>query len=262
MPVYTIDGKKIGYLRKVQSDYMVIKSGFILLKKYFIPTSLAESVSGKERIRLKISNYDAQTKFSTYKIKQFMSTFEYLPVSEISQRPLYDRVETLRYSATRNRIAATVAFISGIVFLLSGYRANIEIYQIIAQDISIYTPRELLNYAILPVGILAIISQLGGLAVLMGAGFFAANRINLGKFLIAVGTGQGLLTVLARIVLEIWSGRFSQLGLQNNYITWLTSTATGLGILFAIIAPSIAKGKSESIASRVFRFITRRKKKE
>jgi hypothetical protein len=96
----------------------------------------------------------------------------------------------------------------------------------------------------------------------MGAGFFAANRINLGKFLIAVGTGQGLLTVLARIVLEIWSGRFSQLGLQNNYITWLTSTATGLGILFAIIAPSIAKGKSESIASRVFRFITRRKKKE
>jgi hypothetical protein len=42
----------------------------------------------------------------------------------------------------------------------------------------------------------------------------------------------------------------------------LTSTATGLGILFAIIAPSIAKGKSESIASRVFRFITRRKKKE
>src|SRR5690242_14950972 len=126
MPVYTIDGKKIGFLRKVYSDYMVIKSGFILLRKYFVPTSLAESVSEK-RIRLKISKFDATTKYSTYKIKHFISAFEYLPESEIRQRPLHDRLESLRYSATRNRIAATVAFISGILFLLSGYRANIEI---------------------------------------------------------------------------------------------------------------------------------------
>jgi hypothetical protein len=264
MPVYTIDGKKIGFLRKVHSDYMVIKSGFILLRKYFIPTSLAESVTGKDRIRLNISNYDAQTKYSTYKIKQFISAFEYLPESEIKQRPLYDRLESLRYSATRNRIAAIIAFTSGLLFLLSGYKANIEIYKIIAQDIAVYTPRELLNLVILPIGVLALISQLGGLAVLMGAGFFAANRINLGKFLIAIGTGQGLFTVLIRIALEIWSGRFGQLGssgLQNNYITWLTSTATGLGILFAIIAPSIAKGRGESIASKIFKFIIKRKKK-
>src|SRR5690242_20392628 len=125
MPVYTIDGKKIGFLRKVHSDYMVIKSGFILLRKYFIPTSLAESVTGKDRIRLNISNYDAQTKYSTYKIKQFISAFEYLPESEIKQRPLHDRLESLRYSATRNRIAAVIAFTSGLLFLLSGYKANI-----------------------------------------------------------------------------------------------------------------------------------------
>ena len=259
MPVYTMDGKKLGFLRKVDSDYMVIKSGFVLLRKYFIPTSLAESVS-ENRIRLKISNFDATAKYSTYKIKQFLSLFEYLPESEIRQRPLYDRLESLRYSATRNRIAASVAFISGILFLLSGYKANIEIYDVIAKDIIVYTPKEAWNFIIVPIGLLAMMSQLGGFAVLMGAGFFAANKINLGKLLIAIGTGQGLFTVLIRIALEIWSGRLAQFGLQNNYIVWLTSTATGLGVLFAIIAPSIAKGRNESIASRLFRLITRRKR--
>jgi hypothetical protein len=50
------------------------------------------------------------------------------------------------------------------------------------------------------------------------------------------------------------------LGLENNYVTWLTSTAAGLGILFAIVAPTIAKGKSDSLASKVFRVVLRRKR--
>ena len=164
------------------------------------------------------------------------------------------------YSATRNRIAAGVAFVSGILFLLSGYKANMEIYNLVAQQITILAPRDLWTYFVTPIGVLALLSQLGGLTVLMGAGLFAANRINLGKFLVYVGTGQGLVTIGARILTEIWSGRLSQLGLENNYVTWLTSTATGLGILFAIISPAIAKGKNDSIFSKVLRFALRRKK--
>ncbi len=37
--VYSIDGKKIGFLRKVVADYMLVKKGFVSLTKYFIPTS-------------------------------------------------------------------------------------------------------------------------------------------------------------------------------------------------------------------------------
>jgi hypothetical protein len=47
------DGKKIGFLRKVISDYMIVKKGLITLRKYFIITTLAESVS-KKGIRLKL----------------------------------------------------------------------------------------------------------------------------------------------------------------------------------------------------------------
>jgi hypothetical protein len=92
---------------------------------------------------------------------------------------------------------------------------------------------------IIPIGILAILSQLGGITVMMGAGLFAANRVNLCKLLVMVGTGQGLFTIASG---ELWS--------VNNYVTWLTSTATtGLRILFAVVSPSIAKGKGDSLVS-------------
>ena len=51
--------------------------------------------------------------------------------------------------------------------------------------------------------------------------------------------------------MKIQSGRL--LSSENNYIIWLTSSATGLGVLFAIISQSFSKGKSKSIISRAFR---------
>lgn len=47
-----------------------------------------------------------------------------------------------------------------------------------------------------------------------------------------IGTGQGLLTVMLCIVHE-----FGQVGflLDNNYIILLTSTSTGLGMIFAVL---------------------------
>jgi hypothetical protein len=43
------------------------------------------------------------------------------------------------------------------------------------------------------IGILVIINQLGGITVLIGAGLFATNRVNLGKLWIGIGTGRDCL---------------------------------------------------------------------
>src|SRR5439155_23487679 len=161
------------------------------------------------------------------------------------------------YGKTRNRLAACIAFVSGIMFLLSGYRANIEIYNLIREQLVVNTAKDFWTYAVVPVGVLALLSQLGGLTVLMGAVLFAANRVNIGKFLVLIGTGQGLFTILIHIALEFWSGR---LALDSNYVTWLTSTATGLGILFAVVASNLTKGKGESIYLRAIEFMLRRKR--
>jgi hypothetical protein len=122
-----------------------------------------------------------------------------MPQSEVKEAPVYDRLQTLRHSATRNRIAAGAAFVSGILFLLSGYKANLEIYDLAIQQLATYTPREMWEYVFIPIGVLALISQLGGITVLFGAGLFAANRINLGKFLVYIGTGQGIVTIAASV---------------------------------------------------------------
>ena len=259
-PVYSIDGKKIGFLRKIVADYMVVKKGLVTLNKYFIPMSLAESVGRKGRIRLKVNAYEVRTKYSYAKMKNLLIALENVPERDIKHRPLSDRLQTLRYGTTRNRVAAVIAFVSGILFLSSGYKANLAIYNLVTnQIIAIDGLRDFWQYIITPIGVLALLSQLGGITVLLGAGFFAANRVNVGKFLVIVGTGQGLFTIAIRILTEVWSG---QLWSINNYVTWLTSSATGLGILFAVLAQSVSKGKGQSITSKAVKFALRRQQRK
>jgi hypothetical protein len=256
-PVYSKDGKKIGFVRKLVADYMLVKKGLVTLNKYFIPMSLAESLDKKRRIRLKVDAYEVRTKYSYVKMKDLLTALENVPEQDVKPQPVYDRLQTFRYGTTRNRAAAAIAFVSGILFVSSGYKANLEIYSLITnQIIAIDGLRDFWQYLIAPIGVLALLAQLGGITVLFGAGFFAANRVNIGKFLVIVGTGQGLITIAIRILTEVWTG---QIWAIDNYVTWLTSSATGLGILFAVLSQSVSKGKGESITSRAVRFALRQK---
>jgi hypothetical protein len=256
-PVYSIDGKKIGFVRKLVADYMLVKKGLITLNKYFIPKSLAESLDKKRRIRLKVDASEVRTKYSYVKMKDLLTALENVPQQDVKPHPLYDRLQTFRYGTTRNRAAAAIAFVSGILFVTSGYKANLEVYNLITnQIIAIDGLKDFWQYLIAPIGVLALLAQLGGITVLFGAGFFAANRVNIGKFLVIVGTGQGLFTIAIRILTEVWTG---QIWAIDNYIIWLTSSATGLGILFAVLSQSVSKGKGQSITSRAVRFALRQK---
>jgi hypothetical protein len=131
---------------------MFISRGFINLTKYFVPITLAESVS-KKGIKLKITAYEARSKYSYSKMKNTLTSLELMPKSTVQHRSLYDRFLTLRYSATRNRMAAAAAFVSGILFLLSGYKANLEIYDLIRMQIlTIGSVRELWGLLLAPIG--------------------------------------------------------------------------------------------------------------
>jgi hypothetical protein len=105
---------------------------------------------------------------------------------------------------------------------------------------------------------LALLSQLGGITVLLGSALFAANKVLAGRFMVMVGTGQGLFTIGLRIFSDLSSGRMADL--DNNYVTWLTSSAVGLGILFAVVSQSISKGTTDGLVSRTLRFALRKKK--
>jgi hypothetical protein len=234
---------------------MIISGGLINLSRYFIPKSMAESAS-KSDIKLSVTAHEARTKYSYKKMKNFVSSFELVPEGYIRNRRFYDRFTSLNYAINnnRNRLAATIAFTSGILFLLSGYKANLMIYHLIENEITIHIAGQFGIFVLFPIGLLALLSQLGGITVIMGAALFAANRVNIGKFLVAIGTGQGLVTITLRILSEVWSGHSL---LANNYVIWLTSSGAGLGILFAILSESISKGKGDSIYYKIFGFLSR-----
>jgi hypothetical protein len=257
MPVYSSDKKKIGYLRTL-SDYMVIKKGLIVLNKYFVPKSFAESVDNGGHIRLRLTRHEVRSKYPFSRMKHVLTSIESVPMQQVEHRPLYDRLQTFRHGSTRNRMAASAAIVSGLLFIFSGYKANLDAYDLLIRQLGMMDGfKELWNYIIIPVGILALISQLGGIAVLAGAALFLANRVNFGKSLIMLGTGQGLVTIAARLGLEVWSGHPWAV---NNYVLWLTSTAAGFGIMFAILSQSLSKGRGESVQWKMLRFVTERKK--
>jgi hypothetical protein len=64
---------------------------------------------------------------------------------------------------------------------------------------------------------------------------------------------------LIRIVQEFWTGGLAH---ENNYLTWLTSTAAGLGILFAIVASYVTKGKGQNLYLKAGKFVLRKIKRD
>jgi hypothetical protein len=141
----------------------------------------------------------------------------------------------------RTKVAAVLALIAASLFIASGYQANIGIYSAIESGLKQYTARQVGQVAVIPINVLALIAQLGGFAVLAGALLFLKNHITTGKFLVMIGTGQGIITVVITLVLDLINDGVGGIDYATNYVLWLMTSATGLGIVFSIIATSIAK---------------------
>jgi hypothetical protein len=260
--VYSTDEKKLGFVKKVFPDNIIIESEFTRLRKYVVSKSTILSIS-KNNIKLKITAYEVRNRYSYPKMKNILIPLKTVTKTSTTaatklKRIFHDIDESIRYSRwQRNQLAAVIAFISGIIFLISGYKVDVTFYHLIENEILINLPSNLSSLIIASIGILVIISQLGGITVLIGAGLFAANRVNLGKLCIGIGTGQGLFTIALRIISDLSSGRID---LVNNYVIWLMSSAAGLAIVFSVIARSISKGDSESIFIRIIKFISRNRR--
>jgi hypothetical protein len=264
MSVYSTDGKKLGFVKKVFPNNIIIQSEFTWLRKYIVSKSSIAYVSKKD-IKLKITAYELRHRYSYPKMKNILMPLKTITktsststVVTKAKRLFLEIYESIQYSRwQRNQLAAVVAFVSGILFLISGYKVDVTFYYSIQKEILFNLPSNLWPLVIISIKILVIISQLGGITVLIGAALFAANRVNLGKLWIGIGTGQGLFTIALRIIFETWSGRID---LANNYILWLMSSAAGLAIVFSVIARSMSKGESENTFIRIIKFIFRNRR--
>lgn len=151
---------------------------------------------------------------------------------------------TTKVGDTRNRVAGAFGIISAVLFIVSGYNSNIGIYRSIESGLQQYTAKEIWQVAIIPVNILGLVAQLGGIAVLAGALLFLKSHITSGKLLVMIGTGQGIITIVVGLLIESLQGGIVY---ANNYVLWLATSAIGLGIIFSIVASNIAKAASSNV---------------
>ena len=152
---------------------------------------------------------------------------------------------TTKSGYARNKVAGALGIISAILFIVSGYNSNIGIYRAIESGLQQYTAREIWQVAIIPVNILGLVAQAGGFAVLAGALLFLKNHITSGKLLVLIGTGQGIITIVAGLIIESLQGGIVY---ANNYVVWLATSAVGLVIVFSIVARSIAKAVPSNVS--------------
>ena len=110
-------------------------------------------------------------KYSYAKMKDLLTALDNVCQSKMSS--LIHSMTGCRLFATESQGTdqASTYFVSGILFISSGYKANLEIYNLITnQIIAVDGLREFWQYLIAPIGVLALLAQLG-ITVLFGLVF-------------------------------------------------------------------------------------------
>ncbi|MFW9836482.1 MAG: hypothetical protein ACFFE7_03120 [Candidatus Thorarchaeota archaeon] len=139
----------------------------------------------------------------------------------------------------KNQTPFALCIIGGIFLIVTGYNHGIStlflIYAVV-HTIAALAPFYFIVDTILIV--LGLIAWTGGYAVLIGGYLLTTSHVRLGKFLIMIAAGFGLisfiLTILWFFIVGGWLGIL--------FLTWLIlNTIWALGLVLTIIARSMAK---------------------
>ena len=139
----------------------------------------------------------------------------------------------------KNQTPFALCIVGGLFLILAGYNHGIStiflIYAVV-HSIAALAPYYFIIDAVLL--ILGLIAWAGGYAVIIGGYFLTTSHVRLGKFLIMIAAGFGIisfiLTILWFFIVGGWVGLL--------FLTWLIlNSVWALGLVLTIIARSMAK---------------------
>jgi hypothetical protein len=135
----------------------------------------------------------------------------------------------------RRAAAFIIAIIAGILLLLTGIQGPIGLYQTIKDTL----PNLIQNQTIIQIAdtitaIFIAIALAGGLAVIAGGIIILFNRVTIGKFIVAVGTGVGIIWLIILSITLLTTLQVSAVIGQNSLLGWI-------GLILSFIARSVAK---------------------
>jgi len=133
--------------------------------------------------------------------------------------------------------AVSLAFLSGILFLLTSWYASTDIWEMVTDWASDEYPdyEDQIKIFLL---VILFLASLGGITVILGGILIGKERLTLGKFLIAIGAGFGLITVIILFVTLGMSEGFVD-GTEIFFENFLP--LQWLAIIFAIFARRYTK---------------------
>lgn len=134
----------------------------------------------------------------------------------------------------RNKLASYLAIISGILLLFGGFTNSGDLWKTVDEYAEEYAPESaqtIIEYILL---FLIFFAVLGGISVIIGGLLIRGDKSRLGKFLIMLGAGMGILGLMIGFIVATTQGN------DDAFFLGLTSI-TGIGIILSIAARITAK---------------------
>ena len=142
--------------------------------------------------------------------------------------------------AMKNQTPFALCLIGGLLLIGANYTGGINpIFQIFFFVIAILDLAPVYLFIAILLFPLLVIAWLGGFAVILGGLLLTTSHVRSGKFIIAIASGFGLISLILTVIWVVIS--FGWGGLL--VLTWLIlHTAWALGLILTIIARSKAHG--------------------
>ena len=136
-----------------------------------------------------------------------------------------------------SKVAALLAYVGGTLLLLAGATGSVGIIGTVIAYIIDHLGGATADFLSIVLQLLHFVADLGGVSVIIGGSLILNERKRIGKFIIGLGAGMGLIgfiLVLASALLHGWTGAIDFLLTMSQSVGWI-------GIIFAIAAILLAK---------------------
>jgi hypothetical protein len=135
---------------------------------------------------------------------------------------------------TRNKTAGIIAIIGGLLILIGGGTGMVRFLSELSEIV-----QDLLggkNETVETIfWILIIIAALGGISVIIGGLLIYKEHVVIGKILIALGAGIGVIGLILGIITAFAKGE------ELQFFSWLTTSLMGVGLVLSLVARMLAK---------------------
>ena len=145
---------------------------------------------------------------------------------------------TLKTKDVHNSNALLLCLVGGLLVMLAGVSGTIQLMEeILLSNGDVMDPTALMTVEIVT-GMLVLLTGLGGMGIVASGIILTTRRVQLGRILVALFTGMGVLGLAANLVQLVMVGT-----LAMDLMHQVGQSLGWIGAMFAIIARTVAVQK-------------------